>query len=156
MVKRMGGNRPDWDYSVLVSEHGTAILDTDKAEILAQNFVMVHSSGNLSEDALRRKAQTRAQYPDDLVWKMSLNHHLNSPITMDEVNRALRKANPTSPGKDQVCYAMLNNLGSEGRKKLLLLYNKVWIEGKLPSSWKEAVIIVPIKKPGKDPSKPGS
>lgn len=37
--------------------------------------------------------------------------------------------------------------------KLLLLYNKVWEEGRMPMSWKE-VIIVPVGKPGKDASKP--
>lgn len=39
--------------------------------------------------------------------------------------------------------------------KLLQLYNSVWEEGRLPSAWKEAVGI-PIRKPGKDPSKPTS
>ncbi|CAL9696494.1 unnamed protein product [Knipowitschia caucasica] len=53
MVKRMGGNRPDWDYPVLISEQGTAVSDTDKAEVLAQNFAMVHSVGNLSGGKLR-------------------------------------------------------------------------------------------------------
>uniref|UniRef100_A0A8C6S2Z8 Reverse transcriptase domain-containing protein n=1 Tax=Neogobius melanostomus TaxID=47308 RepID=A0A8C6S2Z8_9GOBI len=50
---------------------------------------------------------------------------------------------------------MVRWLGKEARKKLLVLYNRVWTEGKLPGSWKEAVV-VPIKKPGKDPSKPSS
>ena len=33
--------------------------------------------------------------------------------------------------------------------KILSLFNKVWKEGKVPRSWKEA-IITPIRKPGKD------
>lgn len=37
--------------------------------------------------------------------------------------------------------------------KLLGFYNKVWHVGRLPTSWKEAVII-PIRKPGKNPSSP--
>lgn len=37
--------------------------------------------------------------------------------------------------------------------KLLGLYSKVREVGKLPTGWKEAVII-PIRKPGKDPSSP--
>ena len=31
----------------------------------------------------------------------------------------------------------------------------MWEKGKLPSAWKEAVVI-PVRKPGKDPSKPTS
>ena len=39
--------------------------------------------------------------------------------------------------------------------KLLELYDRVWLEGKSPSVWKEAVAIQ-IRKPGKDPGKPSS
>ena len=39
--------------------------------------------------------------------------------------------------------------------KLLELYNRVCVEGKLPSVWKEAVVIL-IRKQGKDPGKPSS
>lgn len=154
MVKRMGGARREWDYPVLISESGTAISDIEK-EAMAQSFALVHSSENLSAAAKRRKVQTSAQNPEALAEKVATDHHLDDLFTMGEMDRAIRKAKPTAPGKDQICYAMLKNLGSEARKKLLCLYNRVWIEGKLPSSWKEAVI-VPIKKPGKDSSKPSS
>ncbi len=33
--------------------------------------------------------------------------------------------------------------------KAVLLLNKIWIEGRLPRSWKHA-IITPVAKPGKD------
>lgn len=39
--------------------------------------------------------------------------------------------------------------------KLLGLYNKVWVEGRLPIIGKEAIII-PITKPGKDPTNPAN
>lgn len=35
------------------------------------------------------------------------------------------------------------------------LYNKIWVEGIIPKEWKES-IIVPIRKPGKDPHSPSS
>ena len=38
---------------------------------------------------------------------------------------------------------------------MLHAFNKVWEEGKIPSGWKEAVI-VPIRKPGKDASNPAN
>ncbi len=50
---------------------------------------------------------------------------------------------------------MSANLSEFALAKLLELYNKVWEEGKLPVVWNEAVI-VPIKKPGKDPTSPGA
>ena len=44
-------------------------------------------------------------------------------------------------------------LSTEGFHKLVILCNKVWEEGRIPASWKETVI-VPIRTPGKDTSKP--
>lgn len=69
--------------------------------------------------------------------------------------RAIKSAKNTSPGKDRVCYVMLKHLGKRSLVKLLELFNKVWKEGKLPSEWKEAVVI-PIRKLGKDPTNPMS
>lgn len=69
--------------------------------------------------------------------------------------RAIKRANPASPGKDQICYVMLKQLGKRSLLKLLELYNKVWKEGTLPNIWKEAIVI-PIKKHGKDPNIPTS
>lgn len=37
---------------------------------------------------------------------------------------------------------------------LFLLYIKVWDRGRMPGSWKEAIIIT-VRKPGKDASRPG-
>lgn len=68
-----------------------------------------------------------------------------------EMRRAIENFRLTSPGKDQICYIMLKHLGFLTQSKLLGVYNKVWKEGSLPTSWKDAVII-PILKPGKDPT----
>ncbi len=50
---------------------------------------------------------------------------------------------------------MLKHLGVLASIKLLGFYNEVWVKGKLPTGWKESVII-PIRKPGKDPSNPNN
>ncbi len=67
--------------------------------------------------------------------------------------RAIARAGITSPGKDEICYIMLKHLGVLASIKQLGFYNEVWVKGKLPTGWKESVII-PIRKPGKDPSNP--
>lgn len=71
---------------------------------------------------------------------------------MAELQRALNNTGKTAPGKDKICYSMLKNLSPETQEKLLMFYNREWEEGKLPKSWKEAVII-PISKPRKDVSR---
>lgn len=77
------------------------------------------------------------------------------PFRIGELRRALDKAGQTAPGKDEICYCMINHLSVGSLEKLLLLYNRVWVEGKMPVSWKEAIVI-PIRKSGKDGSRPGS
>ncbi len=72
---------------------------------------------------------------------------------MEEMKRAIERAGITSHGKDEICYIMLKHLGVLASIKLLGFYNEVWVKGKLPTGWKESVII-PIRKPGKDPSNP--
>ncbi|KAK7891307.1 hypothetical protein WMY93_023270 [Mugilogobius chulae] len=124
MVKRMGGDRRQWDYPVLTTEEGAAVSDKEKAEAMVKNFAKVHSSENLSETAKGRIEQTKMQYPEALVRKVSTGEEMDSLFTMEEMLRALKDT-------------------------------KVWIQGELPCAWKEAVI-VPIRKPGKDPSKPAN
>ncbi len=72
----------------------------------------------------------------------------NVPFSMGELRRASAKTGKTAPGKDEVHYSTLKQISKVGNTKLLMLYNKVWEEGKVPNSWKEAVI-VPTRKPGK-------
>lgn len=87
----------------------------------------------------------------------------DSAIDLTIVSRALaHKCNwqvhtdsSSTPGRDRVCYSMLDHLSVESKRTLLHLYNKVWEEGVLPRCWKES-IVVPIRKPGKDPRIPSS
>lgn len=77
---------------------------------------------------------------------------ISAPFMMNELLRAQANTKMSSPGKDEVCYIMIKHLPDDGLK-VLMLYNKVWEEGRLQISWKEAMI-VPIRKPGKDPNNP--
>lgn len=75
-------------------------------------------------------------------------------FSMEELKRAISKGNTPAPGKDGVSYEMLKRLSDNVLEEILALYN-IWEQGKLPSAWKQAVI-VPVLKPGKDASQPGS
>ncbi|GBM86573.1 putative RNA-directed DNA polymerase from transposon X-element [Araneus ventricosus] len=66
---------------------------------------------------------------------------------------ALSRAHDTSPGPDGITYNILRHLNTTSVSYLLLLFNRIWTEQKYPSHWHEA-IVVPILKPGKDPSNP--
>ncbi|GBN75358.1 hypothetical protein AVEN_31748-1 [Araneus ventricosus] len=72
---------------------------------------------------------------------------------MFELETALSRAHDISPGPDGITYNMLRHLNTTSLTHLLFLLNRIWTEQKYPSQWHEATVI-PILKPGKDPSNP--
>jgi hypothetical protein len=50
MIKRMNGIKRDYSYPVLVSDRTTAGINEEKATMLSQTFVQIHSSNNISEE----------------------------------------------------------------------------------------------------------
>lgn len=149
MIKKMGGERREWSYPDLSSRNEIAVTNKEKAKMLANTFVNVHSSNNLSEEGKRGREKAKSENVEALTKMGKVEDEQNVLFNMGELNRAMAKTGKTAPGKDDICYSMLKQLSEEGKNKLLMLYNKVWEEGKLPKSWKEA-IIVPIRKPGKE------
>ena len=153
MIKSMRGIRREWQYPVLKLGEDTAESEEEKAEMIAKALIKIHSSDNLSEEGRVGKARTSAAHPGILERRGNTDCAMDAPFTLGEMRRALARSGLTSPGGDEICYTMLKHLGMLASMKLLGIYNKVWEMGKFPSSWKEAVII-PIRKPGKDPSSP--
>ncbi len=54
-----------------------------------------------------RKERTMNQHPGVLDWREKTDDKIDEPFNMAELKRAINKAKPTSPGKDQICYVML-------------------------------------------------
>ncbi|GFO50013.1 RNA-directed DNA polymerase from mobile element jockey [Plakobranchus ocellatus] len=67
------------------------------------------------------------------------------PLLMSELKNSIVKSNESAAGPDGVYYQFLRHL--------LKLFNNIWTTGDIPPSWREA-LVVPIPKPGKDPSDP--
>lgn len=128
------------------------ILDSKgKSELLGQQFVKIHSNDNLTVEERRARQRTVGKCLDILEDVGYYDNAINDEFSMWELNRVLNKCRNTTPGEDDISYCMLRNLSDRCKRVLLKLYNKVWEEGNLPEQWKEA-IVVPICKPGKDPS----
>ena len=56
----------------------------------------------------------------------------------------------TTPGEDSIHPQMIKRLPTETQMHLLDIYNKIWEEGKIPKTWKYA-IVKPLLQEGKDP-----
>nr|CAI5836562.1 unnamed protein product [Callosobruchus analis] len=76
---------------------------------------------------------------------------LSQHITINELEYALRNANNSSPGLDNITYSMIWHLPLNGKQLLLELYNDVWLENKDIEDWRK-IIVVAVRKPGKDPN----
>ncbi|KAL2092977.1 hypothetical protein ACEWY4_010289 [Coilia grayii] len=149
MIRKMGGIRRDFSLPVLKDSVCEAVTNVEKAEMLAAAFVKVHSSHNLSNGELEWRKQVIQGNVDLLGRKEVSDNALDKDFTLFELKRALIGAKHTSPGKDGVCYKLIEQLCDMSKSVILKLYNMVWEQGQLPSSWKHS-IIVPIPKPGKD------
>ena len=77
----------------------------------------------------------------------------NKPFLLNELKDALNKSIETEAGSDGLHYQFLTHLCQDCLKILLQLFNIIWLSGKIPFLWKEA-IVVPIPKPNKDLSDP--
>ena len=77
----------------------------------------------------------------------------NRPFSVEELQDVLRRAYDTSAGVDEIHYQRLKPLPKSYLLVLLNTFNKIWISGDFPSDWRKAIII-PIPKPGKDPTNP--
>ena len=75
------------------------------------------------------------------------NELYNRLFTSRELSSALSSRRSTSPGPDDIPYEMLRHLHPTATVFLLDLYNRIWIEGSYPSSWRHAIVF-PILKPG--------
>lgn len=82
-------------------------------------------------------------------YKGEPNSILDADITMAEIRAALFKVRTTSaPGEDGINNKTLRNLDDASITALADFANECWREGKLPASWKHAIVKF-IPKPGK-------
>lgn len=86
---------------------------------------------------------------------MNSTEAYNSPFTLFELSEAILQGKSRAAGPDGIYYDMLRNLNTHTLETILHLFNKIWFEAYFPSAWKEAIIL-PLLKPGKEPTKPAS
>ncbi len=129
--------------------------DGKKAEMFLKTFMNVNSSENFTEQSKEIRKDVLKEYPDLMGKKVTGNNLLEVPFSMSELENAVRRMKQSASGMDGVSYSMMKHFSGNSMKVMLAFYNRIWMEGILPQSWKEALII-PIKKPGKDPSSPSN
>jgi ribonuclease HI len=151
-VKRCSGSYSNQQINILHLNSQIISSKKDIANAIATSFAEVSSSSNYTVSFGRIKS-IKEKKKIHFETKLSLPY--NKQFTPNELNKALNSTHKTSSGQDDLSYCMLKNLSSASLKNILQLYNRIWTEQVFPSAWRTAIVI-PILKPGKDPTNPVS
>jgi ribonuclease HI len=106
------------------------------------------SRGNTQSVAFTRYKQIASRTLNS--FRGGANEPYNVPLSMTEYRTALRSCGNTAAGADEVHYNMIKNLPDNSSEYTLALFNRIWTEQMLPTSWKLSVVL-PFKKKDKDP-----
>ena len=158
-VKSINGTQSRFSVPALKNDRETVFTDKGKADMIAQTISWNASDANLLPEFVDLKAADKERILYALQASVLENddvHGLNANITRKELEEALLKCSKgKSPGPDGICYEMLKEIGSSGLDKLLEFINLSWAKEEVPDMWRESTV-VPLLKPGKDPSDPNS
>jgi exonuclease III len=150
MIRKISGKRtPSPTYHIIDNN----ILHTDPtstANCLAHAFSHNSSTANYTTDFQNHKASAEKAHID---FYSDNTEPYNQPFTLQELTAALQASHESSPGPDNIPYSLIKNLPNDILQLLLQIYNTLWSEDRFPTMWRQAIII-PIAKPGKDPSNP--
>jgi ribonuclease HI len=122
---------------------------SEKAEAFVNQFASTMLSSSLTKNRQEYRKNEEAilknenqSTPEDNV--------INSRFTYQEFLDALKsfEGNNSAVGIDGMSYQLLIHLPENWKKLLFTFYQKCWLDGLFPSSWKQSVII-PVLKQGK-------
>ena len=127
-------------------------LNTDPSSIahhLGKYFEKNSSNEMYSHDFLRENENIPSPQPSVISPQNTNQSYLNSPITINEVLKTLKKCTSKSTGPDNIPYSFIQNFTIDTLKILLKIYNTIWNNNVFPQNWRNSIII-PISKPGKN------
>ena len=150
-IKRIGKSSNKNSIPVLQHIGTDSITDKDKAETLSDNFSKVSSTENYCPAFIDIKTQAE----NNFSFKNNNDSVINDTFNIEELNYAIDSSKCTTPGKDDISNEIIKHLPIKIREYLLIIFNIIWYTSQCPQKWKEAILI-PILKPGKDPTSPGS
>lgn len=109
----------------------------NKYELLAKSFAKVDTTENFYNKE-KEGRETTSQRNIKILHDQENNEDIiNVHFSFFVLNKALKKSGKTIHGKDQIIFCILNNLSDVSQEILIVLYNKIWEERKLPNKWKE-------------------
>jgi len=130
----------------VLSLNGVSVADPKSvADIFVKHFASV-SKKDPSAPGSRHRRELEAL---GVNFASIGGESYNVPFSLSELKMALSECHDSSPGSDDIPYALLRHMSDSALSFLMDLFNLIWHTGDFPSSWRVGVIL-PIPKPGKD------
>lgn len=126
--------------------------DSDIANSLANHFARISSNQGYTQEFNLFKNKVE-QTP--LTIPQADGAEYNEPFTKREFEEATEGLKGSSPGPDNINYAMIFNLPIEYKNLLLDTYNRLWKDSIYPECWTRS-IVVPIYKGKGERTCPGN
>lgn len=152
MVKKMSGYYPNHALSILKDGPIDVCNLADQANLFGRIFAETSSRRSCSREFQIFSSRCEQQ---DLRIPANRQEPYNQPFTLEELEMSLRRSRNTAVGDDNIHYSMIKHLSTSSKRSLLKFYNRIWLDGVFPLSWRRAIVL-PVLKPGKDPSDPHS
>ena len=153
IIRKISGKNSSLPLPYILDHSKTLIKEPEEtSNVLGQEFAKNSSSNHYSESFQHFKARIEQK---TLNFNSNNRETYNDLFNMNELKEALRRANDTATGPDEIHYQFLKHLPDKTIELLLDIINDIWQSGQLPSTWKEATII-PIPKPNKDHQQPSN
>ena len=126
---------------------------------MAKNYANRHGQSNQGEKGGWIEEFPNKFSPDDVSNFQQETPNFNTspevlqrPFSGLEMETVLKDASKKSaPGLDGVTYKMIQKLPPVAKEILLKIFNNIWAGWEMPEEWKKSILI-PILKPGKNPS----
>jgi ribonuclease HI len=148
MIRKISGKGVQNPVGHLVDD-GQQVSDPQAiANVLAKHFSHCSSSEHYTPTFQRYKHIQEGRVLD---FHSDNLESYNRPFSIHELEVSLASAHNTAVGEDKIHYEMLRHLPATSKDVFLNIINGVWVGGEFPDSWRKAIVI-PIPKPGKDPT----
>ena len=147
--RKINGKHIQQPRSPLV-ENGQRIHDIKQiSNILSQHFESIANHNNLDQHFRQKRNNSERNI---INFETDEKLYYNTPFAVEELEASLSKCSNSAPGQDNISFDLIKHLNQLAKKRLLEFYNHLWTKGLFPQKWRHAIII-PIAKPGKDPSR---
>lgn len=152
-VQKISGKTNFQSITCIESGSGLVYPPNEIAEELGKQYYSASSTASYSLEFTRHMLEI--QKTETILFEETVQSDLNIDFSMQELQIALKSCKGSSTGPDNIHYDMLKNIPIDGHFYLLRTFNNIWNQRVFPAQWRDS-IIVPIKKPDKNPLKPSS